>query len=151
MQTSEDITELAKALVIFHKSVGKVSKADKNPFFGSRYAALHTILDAIADPLRESGLVIVQLPCGEFQLTTRLLHESGQWLEETYYMQPVKSAVKKGQPVEEWQVTPQAIGSSITYMRRYAIGALLCLNIDEDDDGNSASVAPPLPGNIESF
>jgi hypothetical protein len=35
---------------------------------------------------------------------------------------------------------PQAYGSVITYQRRYALGAILGLNIDEDDDGNKASV-----------
>ena len=33
---------------------------------------------------------------------------------------------------------PQGVGSCITYMRRYALGAVLCLNIDKDDDGNKA-------------
>lgn len=40
---------------------------------------------------------------------------------------------------------PQAVGSAITYMRRYALGAVLGLNIDNDDDGNAASgVGTPL-------
>ena len=34
---------------------------------------------------------------------------------------------------------PQGVGSCITYQRRYAIGAILCLNIDDDDDANIAS------------
>jgi len=145
MQTSSEITELAKALVQFHDLVGKIAKTEKNPFFNSRYASLTTILGAIKEPLQESGLVVIQLPCGVYQLTTRLLHESGQWLEETYTMQPTKTAEKKGQPVEDWQVTPQTIGSAITYQRRYAIVSLLCLNIDEDDDGNRASRPPEHP------
>lgn len=33
---------------------------------------------------------------------------------------------------------PQGVGSCITYQRRYAIGAILCLNIDDDDDANIA-------------
>ena len=37
---------------------------------------------------------------------------------------------------------PQELGSVITYQRRYALGAILCLNIDEDDDGNKASEPP---------
>ena len=35
--------------------------------------------------------------------------------------------------------TPQDLGSAITYQRRYAVGAILSLNIDEDDDGNNSS------------
>jgi hypothetical protein len=34
------------------------------------------------------------------------------------------------------------LGSAITYQRRYALGAILNLNIDEDDDGNQASARP---------
>ena len=34
---------------------------------------------------------------------------------------------------------PQGAGSVITYQRRYALGAVLGLNIDEDDDANKAS------------
>jgi len=34
---------------------------------------------------------------------------------------------------------PQAQGSAITYARRYAVGAILSLNIDEDDDANAAT------------
>jgi len=56
-----------------------------------------------------------------------LIHvDSGEYLMDTYEMKPTKD-------------DPQGIGSSITYQRRYAIGAILSLNIDEDDDGNSAS------------
>jgi hypothetical protein len=37
---------------------------------------------------------------------------------------------------------PQGIGSMITYQRRYALGAMLNLNIEEDDDANTASESP---------
>ena len=37
---------------------------------------------------------------------------------------------------------PQGLGSAITYQRRYALGAILGLNIDIDDDGNAASTQP---------
>ena len=38
----------------------------------------------------------------------------------------------------------QAWGSAITYAKRYAIGALLNLCIDEDDDGNANKSKPTL-------
>lgn len=41
-------------------------------------------------------------------------------------------------------VTPQILGSNITYYRRYILAGLLCLEIDGDDDGNAAS-AEKLP------
>lgn len=129
MQTSESVKNIAGALLGFHKEVGVVSKESTNPFFKSKYADLATILKTIQHPLTNNGLTILQFPEGEHGLTTRLLHISGEWMESTYFMHPTKS-------------TPQDAGSAITYQRRYAVGAILSLNIDEDDDGNKASQQP---------
>lgn len=126
MQTSESIKSIAAALVGFHKEVGKISKDSTNPFFKSKYASLSNILDGISEPLNANGLTIVQFPENETGLTTRLIHISGEWMESTYHMKSTKD-------------TPQDKGSAMTYQRRYAIGAILSLNIDEDDDGNKAS------------
>jgi hypothetical protein len=126
MQTSESIKNLAAGLLEFHKQVGKISKDATNPFFSSTYSSLSNILDAISAPLQNSGLSLVQFPEGENGLTTRLVHVSGEWMESNYVMKPVKD-------------TPQDRGSAITYQRRYAIGAILSLNICEDDDANAAT------------
>jgi hypothetical protein len=126
MQTSESIKSIAAALIGFHKEVGKIGKDSKNPFFKSSYASLSNILDGINEPLVNNGLSIVQFPEGDNGLTTRLCHSSGEWMESTYSMKPAKD-------------DPQGRGSAITYQRRYAIGAILSLNIDADDDGNQAS------------
>jgi hypothetical protein len=131
MTTSESIKAISAALVGFHSEVGKIAKDAKNPFFKSKYASLSGILDAISEPMVNNGLSLVQFPEGENGLTTRLCHSSGEWMEATYSMKPVKD-------------TPQDRGSAITYQRRYAVGAILSLNIDEDDDGNLAST-PPKP------
>lgn len=132
MKTSETISEIAKALHKFHSEVGKIKKGSNNPFFKSKYAALPDILDVISEPMNKAELMIVQFPADNWGLTTRLLHTSGEYFEETYHMTPVKQ-------------TPQDAGSVITYQRRYAIGAILNLNIDEDDDGNKASQDPVIP------
>jgi hypothetical protein len=129
MNKSESITELAKAMVKFHSVVGKVSKDAKNPFFKNKYASLSNIIEAVTKPLNDNGLSVLQLPSIE-GLTTLLLHESGEWISSVSST-PVKDATD-----------PQKLGSAITYARRYALGAILSLNIDEDDDGQKAS-APP--------
>lgn len=126
MNTSESIKSISAALVGFHKEVAKIPKDAKNPFFKSKYASLSAILDTIDLPLINNGLVLVQFPQGENGLTTRLCHTSGEWMEETYSMRPAKD-------------DPQGRGSALTYARRYAIGAILSLNIDDDDDGNHAT------------
>lgn len=126
MEKSDSIKELVGALVKFQTHVGKIKKDSNNPFFKSKYAALPDILDVIQQPLIECGLTINQFPTGTNGLTTILSHTSGEYMMDTYIMNPAKN-------------DPQGIGSCITYQRRYALGAVLSLNIDEDDDGNAAS------------
>lgn len=127
MEKSESIINLSKALITFHVKVDKVSKDSTNPFFKSKYASLSNILNAIHLPLIESGLTFSQLPTGDNGLTTILMHgESGEFIQSTYEMKPVKD-------------DPQGRGSVITYQRRYALASVLGLNIDDDDDANSGS------------
>ncbi len=142
MEKSESIKALSAAMVKFTGMMTKVKKDAKNPFFKNKYASLSNIIEATQKPLSECGLAVLQLPAGENQLTTMLVHETGEYIAETYTMKPAKS-------------DPQGIGSAITYQRRYALGAILNLNIDDDDDGNTASGKPqpkaePKPEIIEN-
>jgi len=128
MEKSNSIKSIAKALQLFSVKCDKIKKDSVNPFFKNKYASLGTILSAIADPLQESGLVFSQFPTDNNGLTTILIHvESGEFMQSTYVMPVAK------------QNDPQAVGSAITYARRYALGAILALNIDEDDDAHQAS------------
>lgn len=155
MQTSESIKEIAGALCEFQGKVGTIKKSETNPFFKSKYADLSTILDAIQLPLIECGLSFVQFPSGENGLETMLMHKSGEWMREVYYMNPTKKPIKQydsydsqGKGIGSYKIVayesdPQGAGSVITYQRRYALGAILGLNIDEDDDGNAGSNPEP--------
>jgi len=130
IKRSESISALAKALVQFNAKVGKISKDAKNPFFKNNYATLDNIIDEVRPILAEFGLNIMQLPSGDgqnVQISTLLMHESGEWLEsDVLTMKPVKN-------------DPQGMGSAITYARRYALQSFLSLNTGEDDDGHNAS------------
>lgn len=136
MQKSNQVSTLAKSMILFQVKVESIKKDAKNPFFKSSYASLSNILDAIKEPLIESGLSILQFPTGDYGLTTILLHESGEYLKSEYTMRPVKD-------------DPQGRGSAITYARRYALASVLCLNIDEDDDGNTATYGGKNPQEAE--
>ena len=129
MEKSSSIKELASALCAFQGEVETIKKGETNPFFKSKYASLADILNVIRQPLADNGLSFVQFPSGRYGLDTMLLHSSGEWISESYEMEPTKH-------------DPQGAGSVITYQRRYALGAILGLNIDEDDDANKASVTP---------
>ena len=127
MEKSSSIANIAKALVLFHAKVAKITKDANNPFFKSKYASLSNILEAINQPLQESGLTFSQFPTNGNSLTTIIIHaESGEYMQDSYEMRPVKD-------------DPQGKGSAITYQRRYALASVLGLNIDEDDDANLAS------------
>jgi hypothetical protein len=134
MEKSETITSLAKALIEFNGRVSKITKDAKNPFFKSNYASLSNIQDAISKPLADCGLTYSQMPTGVNGLCTILIHaESGEYLMDSYTM-----------PVSKPN-DPQAVGSAITYAKRYALAGILGLNIDDDDDGNKAAEKPQDP------
>jgi len=123
----ENQKEISKALAVFHKEVVSIKKESENPYFKSSYAGLDSILPAIKEPLSKAGLVFVQIPTGENGLLTRIIHaDSGEFIQGEYSMRPVKD-------------DPQGRGSCLTYMRRYALVAMLGLNTEDDDDGNKAS------------
>lgn len=133
MEKSTSIQNIGKALITFHLKVDKIKKDASNPFFKSNYASLSNILESIDSPLVESGLCFSQFPEGENNLITILIHpESGEWMQSSYNMKPVKD-------------DPQGRGSVITYQRRYALAAILGLNIDEDDDANVATHGAKSP------
>jgi hypothetical protein len=133
MHTTSSIKNLSKALLTFNVKIDTIRKDAKNPFFKSTYATLSNILDAIKDPLIESGLVITQHPEGEDELITMLIHaETGEFISSSYRIKPVKD-------------DPQSRISANTYQRRSAIASILSLNIDDDDDGNTATHGGKTP------
>ncbi len=126
MNKSESIKELAIALNHFQDEMESVKRDATNPFFKSKYAPLESIITSIKPLLAKHGLSFSQLPSGENELSTIIMHVSGEWIESTVKMSPKDN-------------TPQGQGSAITYMRRYALGAAFGIATEEDDDGNIAS------------
>lgn len=127
MNKSDSIKNIAEAISVFHTKVGAVTKDTDNSFFKSKYASLDNIINTIKSPLVEADLSFAQFPDGENGLTTILMHApSGEYLEATYTIPLAKN-------------DPQGAGSALTYMRRYALGAVLGLATETDDDANSAS------------
>src|SRR5215210_9397470 len=126
MEKSESITKLAGALAAFQGEVENVKKDSTNPFFKSKYASLENVISTVKPLLAKNGLSYSQRPSGENELSTILMHLSGEWIGATAKMTPKDSS-------------PQAQGSAMTYMRRYALSALLGLATEDDDDGNEAS------------
>jgi hypothetical protein len=127
MKTSENVNDIFLALIKAKETLTNAPKNATNPFFKSNYADLATVLDTINCPLKENGLMILQSPCsieGNLGLTTRIIHVSGQWVEESF-------------PIPLTKNDPQALGSAVTYSRRYSLAAMMGIT-QEDDDGHSA-------------
>lgn len=133
MTTSPELNELATALALAQGQMGAAAKDSKNPHFKSTYADLASIWQAAQGPLTANGLSVVQGPgmeSGMVTLTTRLLHKSGQYMEST-----VSSSPGRGNG-------PQAVGSTLTYLRRYALAAMVGV-VTDDDDGEAARRSEP--------
>lgn len=132
MRTSDDIAALGEALAQAQAQIEGARKSAANPHLRSRYADLAAVWDACREALTAHGLAVVQAPeTGEglVRVTTRLVHASGQWMESTLAL---PWSAGKG------TTDAQAIGSAITYARRYALSAMVGIAPDDDDDGQAA-------------
>jgi hypothetical protein len=128
MNQSDNISELATALSKAQSEIQGAKKDCANPFFKSKYADLSSIWDACREPLTKNGLSVIQTTSerdGSIYLYTTLAHSSGQWIRS-------ELKVIVGKP------DIQALGSSLTYCRRYSL-AMIAGVCPEDDDGNAGS------------
>jgi ERF superfamily len=128
MITSENLSELAKALCKAQAAIMGAEKDSKNPHFNSKFSSLASVWDACREPLTQNGLSVVQALGsidGKVNCTTMLMHESGQFIKADFAMTPQQN-------------TPQAAGSCATYLRRYSLQAMVGVCSD-DDDGNQAT------------
>lgn len=119
---------------IFHvqQTAPSIGKSADNPFFKSKYADLPAIWDAIKPILGDAGLFIshtMHTVDGQDFIKTKIIHVAS------------KDALESKSKIMLQKSTAQEYGSYITYMRRYAVTAMLGLVTDEDDDGNKATEA----------
>jgi hypothetical protein len=132
MKMSDSIAQLAEALSKAQGQIDAASKGAVNPHFKSKYADLNALREVIREPLAVNDLSVIQLPRfsdKEVEVETMLMHKSGEFIAETLRM-----------PVG--QTTAQAVGSALTYCRRYSLSAILNLAAD-DDDGTAATQTAP--------
>jgi hypothetical protein len=136
MQQSESIANLAKSLSVVQGKLTYAKKDSKNPFFKFNYADLESVWDACRDLLSSNGLAVSQFPGlyseldKSMSLTTILTHISGEWISQ-------EMSVPMSKP------DAQGAGSCLTYMRRYALAAVVGV-VQADDDGNAASSPKPV-------
>jgi hypothetical protein len=128
MRTSEAINEIAGALAKAQAEIKNAAFNRTNPHFKSKYADLASVRDAVTPALAKNGIAVIQMTGeadGKMIVCTRLIHSSGQWIESSY---PIINDTNK----------PQAMGSALSYARRYSLSAICNIASEDDDDANEA-------------
>jgi hypothetical protein len=146
-ETSPNTQQLFRAFAKAQSEMGTAAYDAKNPHFKSPYSTLSSVLGAILPALNRHGLALMQHPSfpdgDHVSVTTVIAHESEQWMSSTMSMPLGKRR------------DAHAIGSCISYLRRYTVSAI-CGLMQGDDDGNAAvgrapqaqparPAAPPAP------
>lgn len=130
MRSTDTTNELADALSqaqaefpMIPRSREVKVKSDKGATYTFNYAPLDVIRAYVQPVLAKHRLAVSQGVVGE-RLHTRLMHGSGQWLEDEMPL--------------PFRDKPQVYGSELTYKRRYAFCSILGISTEEDDDANGA-------------
>jgi hypothetical protein len=128
-------TTINTKLLEFQKKIGIIKKDSKNPHFKNTYASLTQILSEVKPLLTECGLILIQPISLEGVGTTIIDFETGEKIE-TVISLPTN-------------LSPQQLGSAITYFRRYTLASLLSLEIDDDDAQSTVVKQPNLNEQVE--
>jgi len=127
-----------------YTALGAAQAELKNPKkdsqgYGYKYAALDQIIAILREVLPKYGLSFTQnLQSSDEEINvvcieTIVFHKSGQRLQPSWFKVPVEQGKMS---------LIQAIGSHITYARRYALSAVFGLASEEDIDGAVAKSSP---------
>lgn len=127
---SAEINEISAALSAFQSELKQPElskevsvKTRTGSSYTFKYADLSTCVKAAVPTMSKHGLAVTQI-ISNGTLVTMLTHKSGQWF---------RSEITIGQPSDY-----QALGSAITYLKRYTYCAILGIVADTDDDANAA-------------
>lgn len=109
---------------------------------GYNYADLAKCIQTAQEPLANNGLAVIQMIRQTEQgteLETVLTHSAGGFLSSSFLME---KAILQGGGGKN---PAQAMGASITYMRRYAYSAIIGLAQTDDDAANVTTVKSKAP------
>lgn len=130
MIQSENINELLAALADVQSELPTMPKSKQA--YGYKYTDLDTITQTIKPILSRHGIGYMQSVGGLAEngltLTTRIFNRKGEYIEDTAAIPAITSTKNNA---------AQTLGMGITYMRRYALCAMLGITSDEDVDANT--------------
>lgn len=118
-------TKILQKMFEIQKENLKYSKNAENPFFKSKYLTLEGIWETLAPQLEKHGLLVTHGTVDGHVVTTVHDVETG-------------SIFQSNMPLPE-NLDPQKLGSAVTYYKRYNLGQIFNIIVDEDDDGNVSS------------
>jgi hypothetical protein len=138
---SPTFAKLAAALAKAQANYGdlKASQVADAEKYVYKYADLAAVLAAVRPALNAAGIallqgVAMQRPQGSSGLIvlveTRLIDQSGEWLATTVKL-------------PSGEVAPQKVGSLVSYLRRYALLAMVGVAAEDDDGKEAQQAAPP--------
>jgi hypothetical protein len=136
MDKSDTIDALATALGNAQSAMPAIPKRGRGQVGQQQttYATFDDLVATVRGPLAEHGLSFVQMLDDGPSLTTVLMHTSGQWIASSTPIEAMEP--NKGTNAM------QAYGSTLTYLKRYALASLLGVASDDDDDGSTSQHRP---------
>lgn len=159
MKRSDQIGDLIAALAKAQAEFTPAVKESDNPYYGSKYADLAAVINAVRPALSKNGIAMAHHLEADLErqvaIVTFGLYHGEQFME----LEVEAPATGKGKKEPDDMKAPtrfdvQTIGACWTYLRRYTLQAL-CGLASEDDDGNilqnenkpipKKQQAPPLP------
>ena len=132
MKTSNDVTNIFKAHIEMQSDLKTIGKDSTG--YGYKYASFDSIVEYLRPILSKHNLGFIQSSTNESErigVTTRLIHTSGEWVEDTFTI-PLVGLAK----MNDYQVA----GSAITYLKRYGLSAIVGLASDEDADAKGEQI-----------
>lgn len=122
----------SKLLEVQNTLAGTLTFDAKNPHFKNSYITLNKLLGIVLPELSERGILLMQ----------PLTEVNGSSAIQTAFIDvETGEIIERSIPLVLEKTSPQAVGSSITYFRRYGILSALGLVADEDDDAEASTGA----------
>ncbi|WP_281446855.1 ERF family protein [Leuconostoc mesenteroides] len=124
-----------KSFIAVKSKIKQPTKDGKNPQFKSGYVTLDGVIKSVDDAIAES-----KEPFAWWQeVSENIIYTVITDGEDTLRIQGFPLlAVQNNKAVNLDGATPQALGSGLTYAKRYSLAMAFGISSDVDDDGNGA-------------
>lgn len=126
---SAEVNHICSALQKFHAeniTIEKKGEASISQSVKRKYVKLDDIMNTVRPVLAKYECYVEQHLAGD-SVVTRVVHVSGQFIASKYHYQTWESSHVNNL---------QRLGGGLTYLKRYAVSAILNIVADEDTDGD---------------